>query len=309
MARKDPESRKAYDRERKRIAQGYYTSPRRTKDFRKAELAEGRTIGDPLPAPAKVLRVNGPSHGLKIAVLPDCQVKPGVNTDHLEWFGKYVAAKRPDVIVCIGDFADMESLSTWEKDGSLAAEGKRYAADISSAKAAMRRFLTPIRKAKGYKPRMVMTLGNHEDRITRAVNENPRKLEGLMSLSDLDYEGFGWEVIPYLQPVVIGGVAFCHFFPAGVMGRPITSPAAILQKMHMSAFAGHLQGRQIAFAKRGDGVELTAIISGSFYSHEEAYLSPMTNVHWRGAWFLHEVKDGTFDDMAISIGFLKRKYA
>ena len=44
-------------------------------------------------------------------ILPDCQVKPGVDTNYLEHIGKYLVEKKPDVIVCIGDFADMPSLS------------------------------------------------------------------------------------------------------------------------------------------------------------------------------------------------------
>jgi hypothetical protein len=51
-----------------------------------------------------------------------------------------------------------------------------------------------------------------------------------------------------MQPIAIGGVAFCHYFPSGVMGKPITSAPALLRKLHMSAFAGHQQGREIAYA-------------------------------------------------------------
>jgi hypothetical protein len=35
---------------------------------------------------------------------------------------------------------------------------------------------------------------------------------------------------------------------------------------------------------------MTAIISGSFYQHKYKYLSPFTNAHWRGMYFLHEVR-------------------
>jgi hypothetical protein len=92
------------------------------------------------------------------------------------------------------------------------------------------------------------------------------------------------------------------------MGRPISSAAEILRKLHMSAFAGHQQGREIAYARRADGSNMTAIISGSFYQHKYKYLSPFTNGHWRGMYMLHEVKDGQFDEMAVSINFLKRKF-
>jgi hypothetical protein len=131
---------------------------------------------------------------------------------------------------------------------------------------------------------------------------------GVISLDDLKYADYGWKCIPFLQPVVIAGVAFCHYFPSGIMGRPITRPDAVLRKLHMSAFAGHQQGRDIAYGKRADGRDLTAIISGSFYQHTEDYLSPFTNQHWRGTYFLHEVKNGSFDEMAISLNYLLRRH-
>ena len=281
---------------------------RRTPTHRKGELLETTTMGAPLQAPAKVLTVPGPKHGLRIAVLPDAQVRKGVPIDHLAAYGKYIADKQPEVIVCIGDFADVPSLSTYLQPGSIDAEGARFADDKASVYAAMESFMLPIVKARGYKPKLVLTYGNHEDRITRAVNADPKRLYGQMSLADLKYEDFGWTCIPFLQPIAIGGVAFCHYFPSGIMGRPVLNARTVLQKLHMSAFAGHQQGRDVAYAKRADGGDLTAIISGSFYQHDEGYLSPFTNRHWRGAWFLHEVKDGQFDEMALSIGYLLRRF-
>jgi len=251
----------------------------------------------------------------KHLVIPDAQVKPGVPLDHLTALGNYIVAKQPHVIVMIGDWADMSSLCSYDY-GKKVFEGRRYKADIAVSKIAMEKLLSPIaeynkqQKKKGkkqYKPRKVLTLGNHEERINKAVDQDP-KLEGVLSIKDLAYEEFGWEVVPFLQPIVIDGVAYCHYFPTGVMGRPCTSARAMLTKMHMSCVAGHQQGRDIAYGKRADGTEITSIIAGSFYQHKEDYLSPMTNQHWRGIYVLHAVKDGAFDEMAVSLEYLKRKY-
>lgn len=281
---------------------------RRTREQRKRELLESTTQGAPLQVPTKELNIPGPAHGLRIAMLMDGQVRKGVPIDHLGWYGQYIADKQPDVIVCIGDFADVPSLSTYAQAGSIDAEGARWQADKESVWAAMDAFMTPIAKVAGYKPKMILTLGNHEDRITRAINADPRRLMGTISLADLKYEKYGWTVVPFLQPVTVGGVAFCHYFPSGKMGYPINTASLVLKKLHMSAVAGHQQGRDIAYAKRADGGDLTAIISGSFYQHNETYLSPFTNKHWRGTYFLHEVRDGQFDEMALSIDFLRRRY-
>jgi hypothetical protein len=250
---------------------------------------------------------------IKHFVIPDVQAKPGNNFDYLRAAGHYIVEKKPDVIVCIGDFADMESLSLWDK-GKKKSEGKTYAADIEAAKEAMDSLLDPVRqeqarlkrnKEKTYNPRMVLTLGNHEHRISRAINDD-RKWEGVISLDDLPYQD--WEVYPFLDVACIDGIAYSHYFGSGVMNNPINTAAALLSKKHMSCFAGHQQGRQIAYGKRADGKEMTAIICGSFYEHDEDYLGPQGNQHWRGAYMLHEVNDGSFDEMAVSLRFLKERY-
>jgi hypothetical protein len=207
----------------------------------------------------------------------------------------------------------MESLSTYDR-GMKSFEGRRYTKDLFAARDAMDALLTPLfrynktakrNKHKQYKPRMVLTLGNHENRINRAINEDS-KLEGLMSTDDLPYQD--WEVIPFLDVIVIDGIAYSHYFTSGVMGRPITTAQALLTKKHMSCFAGHQQGKQIAYSRRADGREMTAIISGSFYEHHEDYLGPQGNQHFRGFYVLHEVHDGAFDEMPVSIRFLKERY-
>jgi hypothetical protein len=254
----------------------------------------------------KDLGIKVPKDGLKIAVIPDVQAMPGAPMEHLTWCGKYLADKQPDVIVCIGDFGDFPSLSHFDR-GTLQFEGRRYKKDLAAFHQAMALLMNRLDNARGWKPHLEFITGNHEDHIRRAVNEDP-KLEGLMSTDDLRLADYGWRVHEFLQPVSIGGVAFCHYFPSGVMGRPITTAQALLTKLHMSAFAGHQQGRQIAYGKRADGADMTAIISGSFYQHSYEYLSPFTNRHWRGFYVLHEVRDGQFDEMAVSIDFLKRRY-
>ncbi len=249
----------------------------------------------------------------KHLIIPDCQIKDGDNTEFLSWIGQYILDQKPDVIINLGDFADMESLSSYDV-GKKSFEGKRYIKDIEAAHKAMDVLLQPLRefnvkakknKEKQYKPRKVLTLGNHEERIARAVNNDP-KLEGLIKYEDLPYED--WEVHQFLKPVFIDGIAYSHYFPTGVMGRPATTASAMVSKLHMSCIAGHQQGKQVAYGKRPDGSTITCIIAGSCYEHDEHYLDHQTNKHWRGVIVLHEVQDGCFDEMFVSLTYLKKKY-
>jgi predicted phosphodiesterase len=154
-------------------------------------------------------------------VIPDTQVKFGEDVSYLRHIGQYIVDKKPDVVIHLGDFADMESLSSYDV-GTKNFEGRRYVRDIAAARGAMEVLLQPLRevqakakrnKEKVYKPRLILTLGNHEHRIARAINNDP-KIEGLIKYEDLPYED--WEVYDFLKPVFVDGVAYCHYFPSGV---------------------------------------------------------------------------------------------
>lgn len=253
---------------------------------------------------------------MKILFIPDSQVKPNQDLTFLSQIGRYIIDKKPDVIVHAGDFADMESLCSYDK-GKKSFEGRRYRADIAAAHAGMESLLGPMReynemqyrnKKALYRPRMVLTLGNHEDRINRAINNEPL-LDGTISTDDLNYAKYGWEVYPFLEVVVIEGIAFSHYFTTGAMGRPASSAQAMLNKKHMSCIAGHQQGRQSATGVKADGKQITAIIAGSCYEHDEDYLGPQGNKHWHGVIMLHNVIDGEFDEMFAPLHYIRERYA
>jgi hypothetical protein len=178
----------------------------------------------------------------------------------------------------------------------------------------MKRLLQPLKdlqkaqkesKHKVYKPRLEFLRGNHCARVARAVQNNPI-LEGTLSYDDLYLED--WNVNEFLHPVFINGVGFNHYWPVGAMGRPASSPAAIIGKLHMSCVAGHQQGKQIAYGKRADGKSIFSIIAGSYYLHDEDYMDNLSNRHWRGLVVLNEVQDGQCDELFLSIDYLKRKF-
>jgi hypothetical protein len=251
---------------------------------------------------------------MRILVIPDTQCKPDIPMEHLTWAGKAIVDYKPDIVVHLGDHWDFPSLSSHDRAGSKYFEGKRYLADVESGNIGMDLLLAPLKEAqktqketkhKVYKPRLVLLRGNHESRLTRAVQNNPM-LEGLMTFDHLNTKD--WEVHEFLRPVFINGVGFCHYFPIGAMGRPAATPAAIVSKLHMSCIAGHQQGRSVAYGKRADGQSICAIIAGSFYQHDEDYMDQLSNKHWRGLVVLNEVEDGHFDEMFLSMEYLKGKY-
>lgn len=249
-------------------------------------------------------------------VIPDTQVKPGDDFEYLKAIGHCIVDQKPDVVVQIGDFADMPSLSSYDV-GKKAFEGRRYKADVEAVHEAMATLLQPLddynlkarrNKERQYHPEKELFLGNHEERINKVVNGDP-KLDGTISIDDLRYEASGWNVHKFLEPVVVDNIAYCHYFVTGVMGRPCTTAQLQLNKKFMSCISGHQQGLQIATGYRADGTRLTSVIAGSCYEHDEDYLGPQGNRHWRGILMLREVTEsGEFDLIPLSLNYLKRKY-
>lgn len=249
----------------------------------------------------------------KHLVIPDTQVKPGVPTEHLSWAGRFAAEKHPDKIIFIGDHWDLPSLSSYDV-GKKSFEGRRYTDDVEAGNAAMQLFMNTVIEEQircernhrnRWNPLFYFFLGNHEDRIRRVI-ESDRKLEDLIGLKDLDFSQF--EVIPYLEVRNLDGVHYSHYFTSGVLGRPVTSARQLLNKKHASCVMGHVQKRDIAYDYTADGKQITGIFCGTFYQHEEEYLNPQGNKHWRGVWMLHDIKDGSFDEMPVSLSYLRGRY-
>lgn len=247
-------------------------------------------------------------------LIPDVQAKEEVPVEHLRWIGQLIVRKRPDVVIQIGDFSDLPSLGLYDK-GTKSFEGRRYKKDIAAARLAMDTLLGPLRaynkrrretKHSLYKPRLVLTLGNHEERIMRAVNHQP-ELEGIISYNDLPYED--WEVHDYLKPVIIDGVLYCHFLANPMSGKPYSGSALNqLAKAQHSFCVGHKQTLDVATYFSPAGKQTWGIVAGACYLHTEDYKGWQGNHHWRGVVMLNDVKDGNFDPGFISLEYLKKRY-
>jgi len=244
--------------------------------------------------------------------IPDVQAKPGVPIDHLKWIGRYIVEKKPDVIINAGDFWDMPSLSIYDR-GTKKAEGKCYQDDIDAGITAMNVLLDPIKKynaraKKKYNPRKVFLIGNHEERIERHVNANPELFKKL-SYNDFQLKKDKWEVHDFLKPVCIDGVHYVHYVTNPMTGKPIGGQAHTrLKNVGFSFTMGHQQVKDIAQIDLVNGETRRALIAGACYLHHEGYKGYQGNNHWRGIIFKHEVKNGDYCLMELSLDYLCRRY-
>ena len=251
-------------------------------------------------------------------VIPDTQAKPGAPTDHLKWIGQYIVDQfhdQPIKIIHLGDHADMPSLSSYDK-GKKSMEGRRYLQDIEAANEAWQILNKPLnefnlnrRKTRHAKwlPERHILLGNHEDRINRAV-ESDAQLEGVISTDDLIYADTGWKVHPFLSPVFLDGVGYSHSWYNPMNGRPLGGTAeGRLKTLGHSFTMGHQQTYLTAIRYVNDQQQ-RGLIAGACYLHDEDYKGPQGNHHWRGILIKHQVNNGAYDLMEVSLDYLCRRY-
>ncbi len=248
-------------------------------------------------------------------VIPDCQVRPGVDTTHLDWAARAIVKFLPDVLVILGDFWDMPSLSTHEGAGSKESEGKRILADIEAGNTAFARLTGPMnaeikrrkrRKIKQWSPECHFLFGNHEDRISRAVQREP-KWDGFLSLDSLLTPGFTRH--PFLKILEVDGIKYCHYFPNPFSGKPIGGTIHNrLSHIGSSFIQGHQQGFLYGSKQYPDHVK-HGIVSGRFYMHDEHYRPPdVQHSEWSGIFVLNQVNNGDFDLMSMRASYLKERF-
>jgi hypothetical protein len=262
-------------------------------------------------APSSVVPITrrAPKKGRIHVVIGDTQVKPGVPTDHLTWIGRYIVEQflgQNIAIVHLGDHWDMPSLSSYDQ-GKKEIEGKRYLLDVQAGNEAFARLNDPIEKASTrWKPERHFLFGNHEERINRACND-AAFLDGKLSLDDLETPG--WQRHQFLQPFVLDGISYCHYFYHPNTSKPYAGEnvETRLKTIGRSFTMGHQQGRKWGERQVGD-TRHQGLVLGSTYLHDEGYHGPQGNAYWRGIVICHQVEAGTYDPMFVSLDYLCRRY-
>lgn len=266
--------------------------------------------------------IDGATH----IVIPDTQAKPGAPTAHLDWIGRYIVehfAGRPSVrIIHLGDHWDMPSLSSYDK-GKLAMEGRRVKADIEAGNDALDILDAPLNaynarrrrnKERQWLPEKHMLNGNHEDRIARAVQDDAQ-LDGFLSLDIVNDKARanGWTVHNFLDPLFLDGIGYAHYWANPMSGRPFGGFVQTRLKTIGHSFTmGHQQTFDYAVryvrGLDGDVKSQHGLVVGACYLHDEDYKGYQGNAHWRGIVICHEVRDGSYSLMQVTLDYLCRRY-
>jgi len=251
-----------------------------------------------------------------ILVVPDQHAHPDHHNNRADWLGKLIVDLKPDVLMNMGDAADMPSLSSYDK-GKASFNGASYQKDIEAHLDFQDRMWAPIRKAKRKRPYSVILTGNHEVRLNRALEYDPQ-LRGDrygISPSNYDFESYYHEVVPYngSTPGVynLDGVLFAHYFISGVMGRPIggvNHAASLIDKNYCSSVACHSHTFDFAVRAGANGKTLMGLVCGVYQDYEAGWAGAAGNLWQRGLAVLKDFEDGRWDLEWVSMQRMEREY-
>jgi len=252
-------------------------------------------------------------------VIGDCHIDDEQELDRFDILSSLIVDTKPEIILINGDFLTLNCLSAWDKNKRKKMEGKRYSNEIDAGNEALDRLFAGIKaynkgkkrnKTKQYKPVIVYTEGNHEDRLERYLDTDPT-FDGMVGVErDLKLKERGIEFIRYREYFYHMGVGFTHIpfnKVAPISGVDITRKAQMVTVS--SVVFGHTHEQHLSHVhKEGMDHLQDTYNTGCFFDKKEDYVHGRVTNYWRGVTILHHWKEGRFDVESFSLGRLERLY-
>ena len=236
------------------------------------------------------------------------------HNDRAEWLGELIHEMRPDVVIDGGDTADLPSLASYDK-GTRAAVGRTYKQDVDAHNDFQDRLWHKARKAKRKLPRRVRLIGNHEQRIDRALDSN-QNLCGSIGYNDLQLDKYYDDIVYYegTTPgtIQIDGVTYAHYFTAGLMGRPVGGEHpgySLISKKHSSCSQGHSHMMDFCIRNDSTGRSLIGLVAPSYIDYQVDWAGQVQKMWTNGVIIKRQVEDGRYSMSFITMEEIKKEYA
>jgi len=250
-------------------------------------------------------------------VIGDPHAHPDFSNDRADWLGKLILDLKPDVVVNMGDTADLASMSSYDK-GKASFHGRNYQKDIDAHLDFQDRMWHPIRKAKKKMPRRVVLEGNHENRIKKAIQYSP-ELEGDrfgVSFKNLALDDYYDTVVEYdaSTPGVVNvdGIDYCHYAVSGVSGRALSSihhAYDLTVKRHTSTTVGHSHLFDYHVNRDSSGRVRMGLVAGVYQDYRSPWAGDINSFWTAGVAICRNVDNGIYDFQWASIETMKREYS
>lgn len=254
----------------------------------------------------------------KTAVVFSCaHSDPGASNERFDWLGSFLYDLKPDLVIDLGDGADMRSLNTFDTRYPQSIVSQSYEADIEHYNDAMERLRWKFRHHKRKRPFYVGFEGNHENRIKKALAHDPR-LEGSkygISFGHLQTDHWFDEYHEYANsgPALVDydGVVYGHYVSSGNFGTAMSTKHhgySLVEKLASSVTVGHTH--KFSYFYKGDARPnpLHGLVVGCFKGKEEGWAG-QANGEWRkGLVVKRELENGNYDMEWVSLARLKAEY-
>jgi len=254
----------------------------------------------------------------KTAVVYSCaHADPSVGNERFDWLGQFLYDLRPDYVVDLGDGADMRSLNSYDTRNPQAIVSQSYEKDIEVYNDSQERIRAPFKRAKRKRPRFFGFEGNHEHRIKKAIEHDPR-LEGEKYGVSFGHLQTGYWFDEYHRyhnsaPALVNydGVLYGHFVSAnkstvGVAG--IHASYSLLSKVKCSVTVGHSHKFSYHYDGGARPTPLNGLVVGCFKGAEESWAGQANNEWRKGLVVKRELDNGNYDMQWVSMEALRKEY-
>jgi hypothetical protein len=252
-----------------------------------------------------------------VVVMTCAHAKAGVSNERFEWLGKFLYDTKPDMFIDLGDFDDLPSLNSYDTRYPKAIVSQNYQEDIEAGQDARERIWHKFKRNKKALPFRVGFEGNHEHRLKRALELDPR-IEGDkygISFKNLQTDYWYDEYHEYANSApkiaCYDGVSYAHYFTSGNSSNATSGTHhaySILQNRNSSSTCGHSHKRSIYFKDGAYPNGIIGLVAGCFKGSDETWAGQSNLDWWKGIIIKREVSNGTYEPEFVSMKQLEREY-
>lgn len=266
-----------------------------------------------LPAPAHPpLAYEG--EPTRVLVIPDRHNDPRHphRLDVTTWIARFGSEIRPPVVIDLGDSITMDSCSRYDRNDTLKGKHKPgIKADLDNHLAMLQAFERG--RAPDWKPKLIRTRGNHEQRLFDFENQHPENEGTHTHRYAQDLLQFGWRERPFGEIVYVNGTGFTHA-PFNGMGKPMGGKTAVHRAGALlceSLVHGHTHSMEVHHSQKlGPTDKITVIQAGcALPDGEVEHYAAHNPTGWTHGVMVLEVLNGAILDMTwVSMRTLRLKY-
>lgn len=254
----------------------------------------------------------------KTAIVWSCgHAKPEVSNERFDWLGSLIEDIKPDYCIDLGDGADMASLNSYDTRYPQAIVSQSYQRDIEAYNESQDRIWRRFSDKKKKRPWRIGMAGNHENRLHKAIANDPR-LEGQkygISFGHLQTDHWFDDYHDYHNsaPAIVDydGVSYAHYFGSGNFGSAMSGihhGYGLLQKRNSSATCGHSHKRSIYFKDDAHPKPIIGLVVGCMKGAEEGWAGQSNNDWWHGAIIKRELEGGFYEPQFVSMEMMRKLY-